>query len=66
MTDISSQNLDFSKLIDLVNGRLKPEEALTVLGKVENNPKLSEDLELVLALMGLTRQEWERQGGSAR
>lgn len=42
-----------SRLSDLVNGQLSPEEALRVLEEVERSPELSRDLDLHVELLNL-------------
>jgi hypothetical protein len=48
---------DGEDLTDLVNGRLRPEEALRLLDEVERDPALSSALDRKISLMDLTRSE---------
>ena len=50
-----------SQLIDLVNGHLDPDEALRLMEQVGKDQQLSKDLDLVLALKGLSREDWLRK-----
>jgi hypothetical protein len=65
MTSQHDPRPDFSTLQDFAHGRLTPEESLRVLDWLEKDPEVSRDFELVLALMGLSREEWERREKSA-
>ena len=65
MTTKRNPRPDFTTLEEFARGRLSQEESLRVLDWVENDPDVSRDLELVLALMGLSREEWERREKSA-
>ena len=51
---------DFQKLTDFATGRLSPEEALEVLDLIEKDPEVSKDLDLVLELEKIPREEWEK------
>jgi anti-sigma factor RsiW len=52
---------DIERLIDFARGKLSPEESLAVLEELEKDPRVSRDLELILSLMGLSREEWEER-----
>jgi hypothetical protein len=61
-----------SRLSDLVNGHLSPEEALRVLEEAERNPEVSRDLDLQVELLNLAGSTFgnlssgEMESGSAR
>ncbi len=54
-----SQRPDIERLTDFVRGRLTPEESRDVLDWIEKDKSLSADLETVLALQKMTKEDWE-------
>ena len=50
---------DIDRLIDFAKGKLSPEESLAVLNEIEKNPELSGNLEIVLGLLRMSREEWD-------
>ncbi len=64
----TSNKPDFQKLTDFAKGRLSPEESLEILEWIEKDREVSNDLDLVLELGKIPREEWEkiRKGGPRR
>jgi hypothetical protein len=51
---------DFDKLRDFALGKLSPEESLAILDQLEKDPELSSQFELVLALLDLSKEDWDK------
>ena len=49
--------VNHSKLVDLASGRLPAEEVLEILDKLEHDPEASEELDLIVALMDVSKAE---------
>ncbi len=59
MSNANLKKGDLSRLTDLVRGRLMPEESIALIDQIERDPQLSQDLEMVLALQKMTKEDWE-------
>jgi hypothetical protein len=60
MTTDHTRRPDYSTLQEFAFGRLTLEESRRVLEWVEKDPEVSRDLELILHLMGLSDEEWDK------
>ena len=49
------ERIDHSKLVDLVNGKLSPQESLELLGRIEREPAASEELDVIVDLVNVVR-----------
>ena len=57
MTSLPKPDLD--KLSEFVRGKLSTEESSVILDHLEKDPELLRDFEFVLALLNISKEEWE-------
>jgi len=50
---------DLDKLSEFVRGKLSTEESSVILDHLEKDPELARDFEFVLALLNISKEEWE-------